>query len=60
MPSDDLVRDFIKETRGTLKEIQKDVKELMKFRWMVMGGAVVSSFIFTVVFEIAKAMAERK
>lgn len=39
MPSDDLMIDFMKETREHLKEIRQDVKHLMKFRWMVMGGA---------------------
>jgi hypothetical protein len=60
MPSDDLLRDFMKTTRDDLKEIRKDVRALMKFRWMVMGGAAVASLLFTVVFEVAKAIAGGK
>lgn len=60
MPSDDLLKDFISQTRKDLVEIKRDVKDLMKFRWMVMGGAAVSSFLFVVIFELAKAMAGGK
>jgi hypothetical protein len=60
MPSDDLVRDFMERTDEALKGIQTDVRDLMKFRWMVMGGAAVSSFLFTVIFEIAKVWAGGK
>ena len=54
MLNDELVKFLIND----VKEIKSDVKSLMKFRWMVMGGAIVASFVFTVLFEIAKAMAE--
>ena len=57
MPSNDLIKDFMQRTDESLKDIKKDVGSLMKFRWMVMGGAAVASFLFTVIFEIAKAMA---
>lgn len=57
MLSDDLLKDFMKRTDKSLTEIRSDVRDLMKFRWMVMGGAAVSSFLFTVIFELAKAMA---
>ena len=60
MPSDDLIKHFMHETSTDLKDIKRDVKHLMKFRWMVMGGAAASAFIFTVLFEIAKAMAGSK
>lgn len=57
MPSDDLLKDFMKRTDKSLADLRADVRDLMKFRWMVMGGAAVSSFLFTVIFELAKAMA---
>ena len=57
MPSDDLVKDFMKRTDKALEAIHGDVRHLMKFRWMVMGGAVASSFIFAILFEAAKALA---
>ena len=57
MPSDDLVKDFMKRTDRALDNIHTDVRHLMRFRWMVMGGAAVSAFFFTVILEIAKAMA---
>lgn len=60
MPNNDLLKDFITRTDKALESLQGDVKDLMKFRWMVMGGAAVSSFIFTVLFELAKAMAGGK
>lgn len=60
MPSDDLLRDFMKTTRDDLKAIRKDVGDLMKFRWMVMGGAAMASLLFTLMLEVAKAIAEPK
>ncbi len=60
MPSDDLIKDFMKRTDRALDLIHTDVRHLMKFRWMVMGGAAVSAFIFTLILEIAKAMAGGK
>lgn len=54
------MRDFIKTCREDLKDIKRDVQSLMRFRWMVMGGAAVSSFFFVVIFELAKAMAGDK
>ncbi len=60
MPSSDLIKDFMDQTRKDLGDIKTDVRSLMKFRWMVMGGAAVSSFLFTILFELAKAMAGGK
>lgn len=60
MPSDDLLKDFMRRTDKSLDALQGDVRSLMKFRWMVMGGAAVSSFLFTVIFELAKAFAGGK
>ena len=67
MPSDDLILDFMKRTDKALEKtdkalgkIQTDVNDLMKFRWMVMGGAAVASFLFTIIFEIAKVWAGGK
>jgi len=60
MPSDDLLKDFIGRTDKSLGELQCDVKHLMRFRWMVMGGAASAAFFFTVLFEMAKAMAGSK
>ena len=60
MPSDDLLKDFIKRTDRRLEDLHEDVRHLMRFRWMVMGGAASAAFIFTVLFEMAKAMAEGK
>ena len=57
MPNEDLLKDFIRRTDKRLEDLHLDVKHLMKFRWMVMGGAVSAAFIFTVIFEVAKAMA---
>jgi len=57
MPSDDLLKDFIRRTDKRLEELHIDVRHLMRFRWMVMGGAATAAFIFTVLFEAAKAMA---
>lgn len=60
MPSDDLIRAFMSDTKNDLHEIKGDVKHLMRFRWMVMGGAATASFFFAILFEIAKAMAGGK
>lgn len=60
MHNDNLLKDFMGQTRKTLDEIKVDVKSLMRFRWMVMGGAIASSFFFTILFEMAKAMAGGK
>jgi hypothetical protein len=60
MPSDDLVKDFMKRTDKALDNIQTDVRHLMRFRWMVMGGAVSAAFFFTVLFEAAKSLAGGK
>jgi hypothetical protein len=60
MPSDDLLKDFMKRTDRRLEDLHEDVRHLMRFRWMVMGGAAASAFIFTVLFEMAKAMAGSK
>ncbi len=57
MPSDDLLKDFMRRTDKSLEEIHRDVRVLQKFRWVVIGGAIASSFIFTIIFEVAKAMA---
>lgn len=60
MPSDDLLKDFIRRTDRSLNQIQSDVEHLMRFRWMVMGGAASAAFFFTLLFEMAKAMAGSK
>lgn len=57
MPSDDLLKDFIRRTDKRLEDLHSDVKHLMRFRWMIMGGAAMAAFIFTFLFEVAKAMA---
>jgi len=54
---DELFKDFMHETRDDLKEIRQDVKHLMRFRWMVMGGAVVSSAVFGTLFKVLELVA---
>lgn len=56
MPRDEVYHLLLAEIR----EVKRDVKSLMKFRWMVMGGAATASFLFTLLFEIAKAKAGGK
>ena len=60
MASDDLIKDFMKRTDRRLEDLHDDVRHLLRFRWMVMGGAASAAFIFTVLFEMAKAMAGSK
>ncbi len=60
MPSDDLLKDFIKRTDRRLDNIDENVLSLMRFRWIIIGGSMVASFIFTFLFEVAKAMAGSK
>lgn len=57
MPENELLKDFMKTTREDLRDIKNDVRHLMRFRWMVMGGAASAAFFFTLIFEAAKALA---
>lgn len=57
MPSEDLIKDFMKRTDAALADLHKDVRSLMEFRWKIAGMVIGSSFIFSIIFEIARAIA---
>jgi hypothetical protein len=41
----DLIRDDI-------KEIRKDVRQLLEFRWQVMGGGIVAGFFGSIIVAV--------
>lgn len=44
--------DLFKEIRTDLKEINKKVDSLLEFKWKIVGGSVVASFVFSLVVAI--------
>lgn len=44
--------DLFKEIRTDLKEINKKVDTLLEFKWKIVGGSVVASFVFSLVVAI--------
>jgi hypothetical protein len=57
MPSDDLIRHFMKETENRLNKIDINVERLLRFRWMLIGAGIMTSIIVSVLWEAAKAIA---
>ena len=49
---DQQCNDLFKEIRVDLKEINKKVDSLLEFKWKIVGGSVVASFIFSLVVAI--------
>lgn len=45
MSDDELLRYFMKETNKSLAEIKSDVKSLLAFRMMLLGGAAIVSAV---------------
>ena len=44
--------DRIQRIEDDVHEIKKDVKELLKFKWQVIGGSIVISVIITIAFQV--------
>lgn len=42
---DELNKEFRHEMREALKELRKDVKQLLEFKWQIIGGSVAVSAI---------------
>lgn len=49
---DSQCNDLFKEIRTDLKEINKKVDSLLEFKWKIVGGSVVASFVFSLVVAI--------
>lgn len=43
---------FYKEIKEDIKEINRKVDSLLEFKWKIVGGSVVASFIFSLVVAI--------
>jgi hypothetical protein len=60
VPSDDLLKYFIKETNKRFDDLDKKVDRLIGFRWMLVGAATAISAIVSGAFQIAQLWAGSK
>lgn len=42
---DERLTDFMRRTEDDIKEIKSDIKELLGFKWQIIGGSVVVSVV---------------
>lgn len=49
---DQQCNDLFKEIRVDLKEINKKVDSLLEFKWKIVGGSMVASFVFSLIVAI--------
>ena len=52
MSIEPICHDIFKEIKTDLKEINKKVDALLEFKWKIVGGSVVASFIFSLLVAI--------
>lgn len=57
MPSEDLVTQFIEDTRNRCEKIETKVDRLTVLAWIVFGAAMGGNKLIPLLFEIAKATA---
>lgn len=51
-----LLNQKIDKVDAKVDELHVDVKSLLKFKWQMVSGALVVSFILTLVFEVGKLL----
>lgn len=60
MPSDDLLKYYIKESDKRFDRLEVKIDKLMSFKWKLVGAATGASVVISVLFEVAKAIAGSK
>jgi hypothetical protein len=48
----DMIRHEINSVKTDVKEIREDVKQLLKFKWQIVGGSMLASLILTVLLQV--------
>jgi len=48
-----LIDYFIDETNRKFDKLDKKVDQIIKFKWQIIGGSLVASFVITAFFQIA-------
>ena len=54
-----LIEYFIQKTDERFDKVEKKLDEVLKFKWQIVGGSVVMSFLITLAFHVCMIFFER-